>query len=155
MRDGYFEVKREGTSLIIKVVKDLTVNNAPALLDEISKYVGQGIEKIMFDATGLFYITSEGIRVLFYAYQKLGRDIDITFVNCPEEIKSVLDHVGRTSVVNFIESDEVETNFRLSMEDVDEKVLQERINKRRQTLDNFAAHNDVVSQNMKLGQEEY
>ena len=41
------------------------------------------------------------------------------------------------------------------MEDVDEKVLQERINKRRQTLDNFAAHNDVVSQNMKLGQEEY
>ena len=108
MRDGYFEVKREGTSLIIKVVKDLTVNNAPALLDEISKYVGQGIEKIMFDATGLFYITSEGIRVLFYAYQKLGRDIDITFVNCPEEIKSVLDHVGLTSVVNFIESDEVE-----------------------------------------------
>ena len=40
------------------------------------------------------------------------------------------------------------------MEDVGDKILEERINKRREVLDNFAAHNDVVSQNMKLGEEE-
>ena len=40
------------------------------------------------------------------------------------------------------------------MDDVGDKVLEERIRLRRETLDNFAAHNDVVSQTMKLGQEE-
>ena len=154
MRDGYFEVKREGTSLIIKVVKELTVNNAPALLDEISKYAGQDIEKVMFDATGLFYVTSAGLRVIFYAYQKLGSHPDIEFVNCPKEIQEVLDHVGLTSVIDFVESEEVEKNFRRHLENIDEKVLEERIRIRRETLDNFAAHNDVVCETMKLGQEE-
>lgn len=154
MRDGYFEVKKEGTLLMVKVVKDLTIHNAPALLDEISKYAGQGIEKVIFDATGLFYITSAGLRVVFYAYQKLGSHPDIEFVNCPKEIRTVLDHVGLTSVVNFVESDEVEKDFRRNMDDVGDKVLEERIRLRRETLDNFAAHNDVVCETMRLGQEE-
>lgn len=154
MRDGYFEVKKEGTSLMVKVVKDLTINNAPALLEEMSKYAGQGIEKVIFDATGLFFVTSAGLRVVFYAYQKLGEKVDVTFVNCPEEIRTVLDHVGLATVVHFVEDEEVERNFRRHMEDVGEKVLAERINKRRQTLDNFAAHNDLVCENLKLGQED-
>ena len=154
MRDGYFEVTKEGTSLMIKVVKDLSINNAPALLDEISKYAGQDIKKVIFDVTGLFYVTSAGLRVVFYAYQKLGTHPDIEFVNCPKEIRAVLDQVGLTSVINFVESDEMEKNFRRNMDDVGEKVLEERIRLRRETLDNFAAHNDVVSPNMKLEQEE-
>lgn len=32
--------------------------------------------------------------------------------------------------------------------------LEEKTDIRRQTLDNFAANNDVVTQTMKLGQEE-
>lgn len=154
MRDGYFEVKKEGTSLMVKVVKDLTINNAPALLEEMSKYAGQGIEKVIFDATGLFFVTSAGLRVVFYAYQKLGSHPDIEFVNCPKEIRTVLDHVGLTLVVNFVESDEVEKDFRRNMDDVGDKVLEERIRLRRETLDNFAAHNDVVCETMRLGQEE-
>ena len=154
MRDGYFEVTKDGTLLTIKVVKDLTIQNAPALLDEISKYVGQGIEKVMFDATGLFNISSAGIRVIFYAYQKLGTHPEIEFVNCPKEIRTVLDHVGLTAAIKFIDSDEVEKNFRRHMDDVGEKVLEERIRLRREALDNFAAHNDVVCENMRLGQEE-
>ena len=154
MKDGYFEVKREGTSLIIKVVKELTINNAPALIEELSKYIGQGIEKVIFDATGLFYISSAGIRVVFYAYQKLGKKVEITFVNCPEELKAVLDHVGLTTVVKFIENDEVEMNFRRNMEDVGDKILEERIRLRREVLDNFEAHNDVVCETMRLGQED-
>ena len=40
------------------------------------------------------------------------------------------------------------------MDDVGDKVLEERIRLRRETLDNFAANNDVVTQTMRLGQEE-
>lgn len=154
MRDGYFEVTKDGSVLNIKIVKDLSIHNAPALTDEISKYIGQGIEKVIFDATGLFYISSAGIRVVFYAYQKLGRKVEITFVNCPEEVKAVLDHVGLTTAVKFVESDEVEMNFRRNMEDVGDQVLEERIRLRREVLDNFESHNDVVCGNLKLGQEE-
>ena len=64
------------------------------------------------------------------------------------------EHVGLTSVVNFVESDEVEKDFRRNMDDVGDKVLEERIRLRRETLDNFAARNDVVCETMRLGQEE-
>ena len=154
MRDGYFEVTRDGSLLNVKIVKDLSAKNAPALMDELSKYVGQGIEKVVFDATGLFYISSAGFRVVFYAIHNLSKQGNVTFVNCPEEIRSVLEHVGLTTIVKFEDSEEVERNFRQNMEDVGDKILEERINKRREVLDNFAAHNDVVSQNMKLGEEE-
>lgn len=154
-KEAIFEVVKEGNVLTITVVKDLTVNNAPALTEELSKYVGQNIEKIVFDATGLFYVTSAGLRVIFYAYQRIGNKPEIVFVNCPDEIRKVLAHVGLTTAIKFIESEEMQRNFRLKyISDVDKMDLEEKVRYRRQVLDNFEAHNDVVCETMRLGQED-
>ena len=53
MDEEYFVVTKEGTTLQIELGPKLNANNAPALTEELSKYVGQDIEKIVFDATGL------------------------------------------------------------------------------------------------------
>jgi anti-anti-sigma factor len=155
MREDFFEVTKDGSTLMIELGSRLDEVNAPALSEELSKYVGQAIEKIVFDATGLFFITSAGLRVVFFAYQRLGSHSDIEFVNCPEEIQTVLDLVGLTSAIKFVESDEKRKTFRKTrIKDVDRKQLEEKAGIRRDVLDNFAANNDIVSQNMKLGQEE-
>ena len=56
MNEEFFVVTKEGTTLTIELGPKLNANNAPALTEELSKYVGQDIEKIVFDATGLFFI---------------------------------------------------------------------------------------------------
>ena len=155
MDEEYFVVTKEGTTLQIELGPKLNANNAPALTEELSKYVGQDIEKIVFDATGLFFISSAGLRVVFFVYQRLGGRPAIEFVNCPEEIYTVLDHVGLASAITFVESEEKWKNFRrVHLKEAKRNELEEKTELRRQMLDNFAANNDVVTQTMKLGQEE-
>jgi anti-anti-sigma factor len=155
MNEEFFVVTKEGTTLQIELGPKLHATNAPALSEELSKYIGQDIEKIVFDATGLFYISSAGLRVVFFAYQRLGKQPVIEFVNCPKEIQTVLDQVGLTVAVKFVESEEKRRAFRRGhLTDAKPNELEEKAGLRRQTLDNFAANNDVVTQTMKLGQEE-
>jgi len=67
-----FEVKKDGSTLNVLLDDELSVANSPALTEELSKYRNQGIEKVVFDVTGLIYISSSGIRCIFYAFQELG-----------------------------------------------------------------------------------
>ena len=70
--------------------------HSPALMDELAKYKGQGIEKIVFNAMGLAILTSRGIMTVIYAHQRLGSTPEIVFLNCAKEICDVLDHVGHS-----------------------------------------------------------
>ena len=57
MAEDHFEVRKEGTVLTVVLGANLSVVNASALTDEINLYKGQDIEKLVFDATKLTYIT--------------------------------------------------------------------------------------------------
>lgn len=150
-----FEVTRVENTLNILLGKDLSVDNASSLSEELSKYSGQGIERIVFDATGLIYLTSSGIRTLLYAYQDLGSKPEFIFLNCAKEIYEVLDLVGMTRFIKFQESPEKKEQYRqrfignLSINEV-EQVATER----KEKLKDFSANNDVVCYSMKLGQED-
>ena len=76
-----FEVTKDGTTLNIVLGSELSAVNASALTGELSKYYNQGIEKVVFDATSLISLTSAGIRCVFYAYQDLGSQVKIVFIN--------------------------------------------------------------------------
>ena len=149
------EVTKDGNTLNILLGKELTINNASSLTEELSKYSGQGIESIVFDATGLTYLTSSGIRTLLYAYQNISSKSEIIFLNCAEEIYEVLDLVGMTRFIKFQESLEKKEQYRqrfigdMSLEEV-EQVATER----KEKLKDFSANNDVVCYSMKLGQED-
>ena len=155
MAEKDFEVVRDGTTLNVLLSKELSYANATTLTDEMLKYSGQGIEKVVFDATVLMFLSSSGIRSLLFAYQDLGNRPEIVFVNCAKEIFQVLDHVGLTSFIKFEESSEKRDQYRqkilyeISMRDA-EKGVEERKNK----LEQFATDNDVVCYSMKMGEED-
>ena len=153
--ENNFEVKKDGSTLNVLLDDQLSVANAPALTKELSKYRNQGIEKVVFDVTGLIYLSSAGLRCIFYAFQELGQELEIVFENCAKEIYEVLDHVGMTSVIKFEKSLKKKELYRkrklcnLNMGEIGQFTKE-----RKKGLDDFAANNDVVCYSMKMGQED-
>jgi len=150
-----FEVTRDGDELNVFLGKELSISNAPALTGEITKFVGHGIKKVTFDATGLTFLSSSGIRSLLFAYKELSNRPEIVFLNCAKNIYEVLDLVGMTSFIKFVDDKVKKEKYRekvlynLSIGDVNKQS-----SNRKEELEQFAANNDVVCYSMKLGKEE-
>ena len=131
-----FTVKKNGTALVVELGGVLNTVNAPALQDELTKYIGQAIEKVVFDASELMTLSSSGLRTVYFAKQRLGNKPEIVFVNCAKEIYNTLKMIGLASSIKFV------------------NVENKKIVRSKDALDEFAANNDVVCYSMKLGQNE-
>lgn len=131
-----FIVSIKGTTLTIELGKELTTANSPALTEELSKYRGQDITKVLFDASRLQILSSSGIRVIFFVNQRIGHNPEIVFVNCAKEIYESLEFVGLTKTITFEEN------------------KSKLILRQKKVLEDYAANNDVVCYQMKLGQED-
>ena len=150
-----FEVKKEGTTLMIMLSEELTESNAPAVIDEMMKYSGQGIEKVIFDATGLVHIASESLKTIYYAHHHLGSDPEVIFANCESEIKDVLEYIGLYQKIKFEENEELRKNYRNDkLSDVSLEEIKEKAKERRERIDNFKAHNELVCNGIIIGKEE-
>ena len=131
-----FIIKLNGTALVIELGRVLNTANAPELQEKLSKYVGQTIEKVVFDASELMSLSSSGLRVVYFAKLRLGNKPEIVFVNCAKEIYNTLKMIGLASSIKFL------------------KVESKRVVRKQETLDEFTANNDVVCYSMKLGQSD-
>ena len=100
--DNQFNLTQEGAILTIALGDELATSNAPALMDELNKFRGKGVEKVVFDATNLKYIASSGIRTIIFAKQKLGGNPAIEFVNCAKDIYNVFEMTGLQDHINFV-----------------------------------------------------
>lgn len=150
-----FRVIRNEQTLNVLLGKDLSIGNSTAMLEELTKYVGQGIQKIVFDATGLTFLSSSGIRCLLFAYQDLSDQPEIIFVNCASEVYEVLDSVGLTAFIRFEQSAEMKELYRKRvLSDLSFGEAEQLYNERKKSLEQFAANNDVVCYSMKLGEED-
>lgn len=146
---------RNEQTLNVLLGKDLSIGNSTAMLEELTKYVGQGIQKIVFDATGLTFLSSSGIRCLLFAYQDLSNQPEIIFVNCASEVYEVLDSVGLTAFIRFEQSAEMKELYRKRvLSDLSFGEAEQLYNERKKSLEQFAANNDVVCYSMKLGEED-
>lgn len=128
-----FKVSLNGTSLLIELGRSLNTANAPILQEELTKYVGQDIEKIVFDASELLTLSSSGLRVVYFSKQRLGNKPEIIFVNCAKEIYNTLKMIGLASAIKFV------------------KVESKKVTRRKEDLEEYVANNDVVCNSMKLG----
>lgn len=150
--DNEFNIKEEGTTLYVYVGYELTTENAPKLREELKQYEGHDIKRVVFDVTDLTYISSSGIRIITYVHQKIGRSSKIEFLNCDKKIYDTLDIVGMTRFFVFVED---ERKNRTIVPDEAAAEWKEKADKAKQKmLDHFAAHNDVVVYQMKLGNTE-
>ncbi len=147
MEGNDFLIKKEGTILHIYLGFELSTANSPALRDMLNEYRGQKINRIVFDATDLVFLSSSGLRTILFAKQEIGDKSEIVFVNCAKEIYETFKITGFTNFFSFMD-DERKGGSNDSEWDKEYNEL------RQEQLDNFAAHNDVVVYQMKLGQEE-
>lgn len=134
--DNDFTVTLNGTSLVVELGRSLNTANAPALTEQLTKYKGQTIEKVVFDASELMALSSSGLRAIIYTKQRLGNKPEIVFVNCAKEIYNTLKIIGLTSSIKFV------------------NVAGKKIVRRKDALDEYSANNDVVCNSMKLGEVE-
>ena len=130
-----FKVTLNGTALLIELGRSLNTTNAPSLQDELAKFMGEAIEKVVFDASELLSLSSSGLRVVYFAKQRLGNKPEIVFVNCAKEIYNTLKMIGLASSIKFL------------------KVENKKVVRNKESLEEFAANNDVVCYSMKLGQD--
>lgn len=131
-----FKIAQNGTALVITLGRSLNTTNAPLLQDELAKFMGEAIEKVVFDASELLSLSSSGLRVVYFAKQRLGQHPEIVFVNCAKEIYSTLKMIGLASSIKFL------------------KVENRKVVRSKESLDEFAANNDVVCYSMRLGQDD-
>lgn len=131
-----FKVSLNGTSLLIELGRSLNTANAPILQEQLTKYVGQNIEKIVFDASELLTLSSSGLRVVYFSKQRLGNKPEIVFVNCAKEIYNTLKMIGLASAIKFV------------------KVESKKLTRKKEDLEEFVANNDVVCNSMRLGESE-
>ena len=128
-----FTVSLNGTALLIELGRSLNTATAPILQEQLTKYVGQNIEKIVFDASELLTLSSSGLRVVYFSKQRLGNKPEIVFVNCAKEIYNTLKMIGLASAIKFV------------------KVESKKVTRRKEDLEEYVANNDVVCNSMKLG----
>lgn len=153
MEGNEFVFKKEGTTLHVYLGFELSIANSAALREMFEAYRGQDISKIVFDATDLVFLSSSGIRVIIFATQEIGKQPKIVFVNCAEEIQNTFKITGLVNFFSFVE-DKSKTDQAENDEAEENQWQKEYIEARQKQLDNFAAHNDVVVYQMKLGQDE-
>jgi anti-anti-sigma factor len=96
-----FEVKKEGSVLTVVLGEELATANAPVLMEELTQYKDQGVEKVVFDAKNLTHLSSSGVRVIIYCKQRLSVNPEIVFLECNDEILDVLDIVGLRPFITF------------------------------------------------------
>ena len=131
-----FKVSLNGTALLIELGRSLNTANAPILQEQLTKYVGQNIEKIVFDASELLTLSSSGLRVVYFSKQRLGNKPEIVFVNCAKEIYNTLKMIGLASAIKFV------------------KVESKKLTRKKEDLEEFVANNDVVCNSMRVGESE-
>jgi len=101
MRRDY-KLSRDGSVLTIVLGESLSAVNSPLLTEDLAPYVNQGIDKVIFDATNLTYISSGGIRVIFFCKKSLSEEkVEVVFLNTSNEILEVFDLVGIQPFITF------------------------------------------------------
>lgn len=97
-----FDIKKSGTELDVTLAGRLDGVVAPSLHEEMSKYYGQKITGITFNAKDLEYISSAGLRVIVFVKQKLGDGVQLCMKDASEEIKSVMELTGFSDFVDMV-----------------------------------------------------
>lgn len=150
--DKDFKINLDGATLHVELDYELSTANAPALQKALEPYKGKDIQQIIFDATNLVFISSSGIRVIIFCTRELGKRPKIIFVNCAKEIYNSFVLTGIHNFITFVEDESKKRDQDVS--DTDNPWIQKVAENKQKMLDQYAANNDVVMYQMKLGKND-
>ncbi len=92
MDNKFIERSGEITKIVLKGKLDAV--NAPALMEELKSLIGQNINKIVFYADELEYISSAGLRTIIFAKQKIGKDTEVYMIGAQDAVSDVVKMSG-------------------------------------------------------------
>ena len=85
-----FTFHHNNNVITITLTGRLDTNHGPALIEELQKLVGHPIEKIVFNAQALTYISSAGLRAIMFARKKINPRDEVCIVGAPSSVIDVI-----------------------------------------------------------------
>ncbi len=86
-------LEKTNNTAVITLVGELDAASAPVFKSEVERAAGPDIQRLVLMMGGLDYIASAGLRVLIFAKQKMGPNVDV-YVIAPQA--QVLDTLQKT-----------------------------------------------------------
>lgn len=83
-----------GKVAIITITGDLDAASAPAFRQEVEKAAAAAADQLVLEMSGLEFMASAGLRVLIFAKQKMGANVDIYVVAPQEMVLETLEKTG-------------------------------------------------------------
>lgn len=91
-------VERSFEHVTLEITGRLDATTSPNLEKTVCELPDSTLE-LVFDVTGLEYISSAGIRVLLQAYKRMRRDAVMRVVGANETVREVLDIAGLSELI--------------------------------------------------------
>jgi anti-anti-sigma factor len=91
--NAILEMTARGVAKIV-LSGDLDASAAPTLKTEVENAASQGAKRLVLRMDDLDYMASAGLRVLIFAKQKMGPNVDIFIVGAQEMVKDTIEKTG-------------------------------------------------------------
>jgi anti-anti-sigma factor len=95
--------KKSGDDAVFTLGGELDGASAPQLRDEVEAAAADKPKRLVLDMKNLEYIASAGIRVIVYAKQKMGADVEIYVVGAQHQIVDTLQKTGVDKSVYLVD----------------------------------------------------
>lgn len=92
--------KQDGNDLTISLTGRLDTTTAPELDNDLKASL-DGVEKLVFDFSGLEYISSAGLRVLLSAQKVMNKQGSMVVKNVSEEINEIFEVTGFVDILSI------------------------------------------------------
>ncbi|MEA5597352.1 anti-sigma factor antagonist [Rivularia sp. UHCC 0363] len=83
-----------GKAVIISIAGELDAASAPVFRQEIEQAAAANPEHLVLEMSELDYMASAGLRVLIFAKQKMGVNVDVYVVAAQEMVLETLEKTG-------------------------------------------------------------
>ena len=89
----------EEEKLIVKLTGRLDTSTAPSLEEALGDY--EGVEEILFDFSGLEYISSAGLRVILAAHKAMSKKKGLVLTGVCDDIMEVFEITGFADILTI------------------------------------------------------
>ena len=97
-----YKVSVSDGDVLVELKGRLDSGAAPNLHKDLAALAGEGVKEVIFDAEGLEYIASAGLRVIIFSKHRFGNETEIIVKGASEAVKEVLEITGTTHFVSVL-----------------------------------------------------
>jgi anti-anti-sigma factor len=102
-----YSINVSSDTVTVTLSDRLDFSNAPGLMEDLKSFVGQPIQKVIFDCRELKIISSAGLRVLIFAKQKIAVGGEVVVAGAPDTVTRVISMSGFDSFLVIRDSLEI------------------------------------------------